>query len=307
MERRTTRSRATSRRTVAAIALVAALGGAACGGGDDAGGGAVVGGTGGTTDLPELGITAREAAASGAAGAATYAFDMPDRVEAGPARLTLANEGDEEHHAQLFRLDDGATVDDLAAALATGDPAAALAVGTYAGGTGLVGPGAESQADAVVDLEAGGYALLCLVPGSGGTPHLAHGMLQPFEVVEGDDPPPVPEADVAVDLVDFAYALPSTVPAHGLLAVSNSGTEMHEMVVARLDEGATADDVADALHHRDTPPATPVGGIQAIPPGTTQRLQLDLDRGRYVVMCHVPSPDGTPHVAKGMIAEVRAT
>lgn len=43
---------------------------------------------------------------------------MPDRVEAGPTRIPLTNHGDEQHHAQLFRLNGGATVSDLTAALA---------------------------------------------------------------------------------------------------------------------------------------------------------------------------------------------
>ena len=305
------RSRTTTRQPglraglAGAAALAVALG-AGCGD-DDSGGAADLGTTGGGSDVPELVVTARETTAGGESGADTYAFDLPDRLESGAVRLSLANEGDEEHHAQLFRFHDGATVDDLTAALATGDPAAALAVGTYAGGTSLVAPGAESEADAVVELEPGAYALLCFVEGPSGAPHVAHGMLHPFQVDEAAEPVPAPEPDVAVDLVDFAYTLPSTVPAGAVLAVTNSGTEMHEMVVARLDDGASAADVAEALHHGDDPPATPVGGVQAIPPGTTQHVQLELDRGRYVVMCHVPSPDGTPHVAKGMIDEVQAT
>ena len=79
------------------------------------------------------------------------------------------------------------------------------------------------------------------------------------------------------------------------------------MEVARLDEGSTVDDVARALERGDQPPSTPIGGMQGLLPGASQRLQLDLDPGRYVVICEVPSPDGTPHHAKGMIEEVTIT
>ena len=140
-------------------------------------------------------------------GSTTYRFDLPDEVPAGATRITLENEGDEPHHAQLFRLNDGATVDDLAEALATGDPAAAMEVGSFAGGTGLVDPGEESQAEAIVELAPGQYALICFVPDAEGTPHLAHGMLRPFEVVEGEQVPAQPaDANAEISLVDFAFS-----------------------------------------------------------------------------------------------------
>jgi hypothetical protein len=53
---------------------------------------------------------------------------------------------------------------------------------------------------------------------------------------------------------------------------------------------------------------TPVGGTQAIFPGSSQLLQLDLEPGEYVVVCEVPSPgDGQPHHAKGMVRRVTVT
>jgi hypothetical protein len=93
-----------------------------------------------------------------------------------------------------------------------------------------------------------------------------------------------------------------------MLQLSNtSSAEPHEMIVARLDEGADVEDVRAALDAGARPPATSVGGMQALLPGATQRLQLDLDPGRYVLVCEVPSPDGTPHRAKGMLHEVTVT
>jgi hypothetical protein len=79
------------------------------------------------------------------------------------------------------------------------------------------------------------------------------------------------------------------------------------MEVARLDDGATVGHVARALERREPLPATPVGGMQGLLPGASQHLQLALDPGRYVVVCEVPSPDGAPHHAKGMIEEITVT
>jgi hypothetical protein len=80
------------------------------------------------------------------------------------------------------------------------------------------------------------------------------------------------------------------------------------MIVGRLEGEATADDVARALDRGEPPPMTPVGGLQAIFPGTTQLLQLDLEPGEYVVVCQVPSAaDGQSHHAKGMIRQLTVT
>jgi hypothetical protein len=195
---------------VAALALGAA--GLACGG-DDADDLASATGAG----VARLHVTAREDPVASTGD--RYEFDMPDQVPAGAARLSVANEGDEEHHAQLFRLNDGATVKELSGALATGGPAAAATFGAFVGGTGLVAPGSESRADAVVELTRGTYVLLCLAAGA-------------------------------------------------------------------------------------PPPGTAVGGMKALLPGAAQQLQLDLEPGEYAVICHVPSPDGTPHHVRGMVRQV---
>jgi hypothetical protein len=238
-----------------------------------------------------------------------YSFDVPERIEAGPTRFSLVNRGDEPHHAQLFRLNPGSTVDDLSEALATADPLAALEHGSFAGGTALVTPASTSEADAVVPLAAGEYVLLCFVPGPDGTPHLAHGMLQPFQVQDTDlgtsEPP---DADAAVSLTDYAIDAPDTVASGSVLTVTNDATrEHHEMIVARLDAGDTFADVIDAVTAGTPPPITPVGGIQALAPAGTQALQLRAEPGRYVLVCEIPSPDGTPHHAKGMLRELTAT
>ena len=257
-------------------------------------------------EVTELEVTAVEHAEDDAT---TYSFELPDEVPAGATRISLDNEGDEPHHAQLFRLAEGTTIEDLASALATGDPAAASEVGAFVGGTALVDPGEESHAEAIVELEPGQYALICFVPGVDGSPHLAHGMLRPFEVVEGDGaPPPAPTPDAEISLVDFAFAAPAKIAGDAVLAISNeTGTEPHEMIVGRLHDDATIDEVQHALDHGEAPPATFVGGMQALPPGSGAHLQLDLEPGRYVLICEVPSHDGTPHRSKGMIAEVTVT
>jgi hypothetical protein len=262
--------------------------------------------------LVELTVVATEAGRHGGSGTTAtgaYAFEIPDVVLAGPARISLVNEGEEPHHAQLFQLNETARVDDLAAALATGDPAAALDHGSFVGGTALVAPGADSDADAVINLEPATYVLMCFVEGPDGRPHLADGMLRPFEVTEAAGvPPPEIVDDGDVELVDYAFDLPDSIRGDALLTIVNgSAAEPHELIVFRPDRGASAGDVRDALLTGTRPDATPLGGMQALLPGGEQRLQLDLDAGEYVVACEIPSPDGTPHNVKGMVQQVTIT
>jgi len=79
------------------------------------------------------------------------------------------------------------------------------------------------------------------------------------------------------------------------------------MNVLRLHGAAAVDQVVAAIERGAPPPGTAVGGMQAFPPGATQQLQLDLEPGEYVVVCHVTSPNGTPHHARGMIRQVMVT
>jgi hypothetical protein len=249
-------------------------------------------------------VTAREGPGEGTS---SYAFGVPQTVEAGLIRFSLANRGDEPHHAQVFKLAPGATFEQLRGALATGDPAAALAFGGFVGGTALVAPGGTSTAEAELALDAGSYVLLCFVEGPDGLPHLAHGMVQPFEDRgEADGRPP--PSDATVELSDYRIAPPATVSGRAQLVLRNTSTaEPHEMILGRLEGSARVGSVLDALAAGQPMPATPVGGMQAIPPGASALLQLDLQPGRYVVICQIPSPDGTPHYVKGMVGELTVT
>src|SRR4051794_10417473 len=56
-------------------------------------------------DIPEIVIQGHD-----------FAFSGPDTIEAGQVGITLANQGHEPHQANIARLQDGKTFDDLMAA-----------------------------------------------------------------------------------------------------------------------------------------------------------------------------------------------
>jgi hypothetical protein len=118
-----------------------------------------------------------------------------------------------------------------------------------------------------IDLRPGAYVLACFVQSPDGVPHLAKGMLRPFQVTAAKVTAAAPETYGAVSMVDFGYTMPKTLPAgHSTLKVVNDGKQHHEVSVLRLAPGKTIEDVKRYLGGKPEgpPPAEPVGGMQGL-------------------------------------------
>lgn len=232
-----------------------------------------------------------------------HAFEVPAQVEAGLVSINLINEGQEPHHAQLFRLNDGVTQEQFQDALQQ-SPDAAFGLITMTGGAGVVDPGLSQQV--IVELTPGQYVLVCFVPGHDGVPHLAKGMMASMEVVASEVQTKAPEikADGVVKLLDFSFVLPTQIKAGPQIwRVDNTGGQGHEIMLIKLAEGKTMEDVGafmEAPH--GVPPFTNTGGFQAIDPGKSGWMVLNLEPGNYVALCYVPDPaSGHAHMELGMI------
>jgi hypothetical protein len=112
---------------------------------------------------------------------------------------------------------------------------------------------------------------------------------------------------LSVTANDFSFDAPATVPA-GLTTVrlASQGREMHHAQLVRLAEGKTAEDFRQALAaggaHGGLPAwATFVGGPNVPAPNGTTEATMELEPGNYALVCVIPSPDGVPHLMKGMI------
>ena len=115
---------------------------------------------------------------------------------------------------------------------------------------------------------------------------------------------------MTVTATDYAFAAPDTVPA-GLteIRLENRGTEMHHAMLIRLDAGKTMSDLFASMKGEGPLPswAREVGGPNTPGPGGESTAILRLVAGRYAMVCVIPSPDGKPHVMKGMAKEVVVT
>ena len=271
--------------------------------------------------FPDLMITAVE-----------YKFDMPATAEAGWTHVYLDNQGMMDHHAMFLRPHDGMTIEDVQAALETGDFGELLATAMSAGGPN-VGP--MHKASVAMNLEAGQYLVICAVPDEEGIPHFAHGMQAVLEVTEGSDAGTAPETDASVGLVDMAFeGLPTdaTAGTH-VWEVANKGNQVHEMVVFRLAEGLSIDQAIQMFMEapaeaspesspvvdqtaaspaaeapQGPPPFENIGGLAPMSPEGMNYAVLDLQAGDYIAVCFVPDAEtGAPHFAMGMIAGFTVT
>lgn len=237
--------------------------------------------------------------------AADYSFEAPAQVEAGLVKINLVNDGQEPHHAQIVRLNDGVTLEQFQAALQEGE-AAVFPLVAFVGGPGLIDPGLSSQV--ILDLTPGQYVLMCFMPSHDGVPHLAKGMVRPIEVVaqadQADRSAPKIKADAVVKLMDFSFILPSEIKAgEQIWQVVNEGPQIHEIMFIKLAAGKTAADAQAFLQSpHGVPPFAMIGGFQAINPGATGWLPLNLEPGNYIAICHVPDPaSGHAHSELGML------
>lgn len=117
--------------------------------------------------------------------------------------------------------------------------------------------------------------------------------------------PPSGYEPLPVDMFDFGYEADlSSVAVGDSLAMSgeNIGSEPHEIVLLKAAQDL---DLQQAFASEEPPEGVEVLGFTFAPPGETSPTLLvdSLDAGRYVMVCFIPTEDGTPHWELGMFEE----
>lgn len=232
-----------------------------------------------------------------------FAFEAPDTVAAGWTTVRLVNSGPDMHHIWMLRLKDGHTMADLYKTMNSPGPQPAWAEDV--GGPNSPVPGGVVEATLL--LEPGAYAIICVIPGPDGVPHVVKGMAHGLTVVGPAQSAPAPEADVTVTLSDYDFTMSKPLAAGTqTLRFRNTAAQPHEMFIARLAPGKTPGDLLGWIEKREgPPPAEPLGGITGIAPGREIVIPLTLTKGDYALICFVPdAKDGKPHLAHGMVKTV---
>lgn len=232
-------------------------------------------------------------------------YEAPDTLTAGLTNIRLINDGPMFHHVWLVRLEEGHTVNEFVEHLKQGGPAPSWAVDV--GGPNAPGsPGGETAA--ILDLKPGTYALVCVVDLPDGIPHVMKGMVRQLVVVPGTGPAAtLPAADVVMTLNDYTFETNVPITAgRRTIRVENAATQPHEVLIVRLNEGATAEDFMAAMANpQGPPPGTVLGGVTGIAQGGMNQITLDFEQGDYALICFVPdASDGKPHFLHGMLEQI---
>ena len=266
------------RPALAASMLAAAMTFAACGDDDDDGNGG---------DSPaSLSITADD-----------QGISAPESVEAGLTTITLENTGKDDHEAQLIRIDEGHTHEDVLELL-TGESSQIPDWFTGGGGVGTAEPGQTRTATQV--LEPGNYAI---VDTGAEKPQSA-----PFEVTGEPADAELPEAQGEVTASEYTFDASGLQSGSNPILFANSGKELHHLIASPVKADATP---AKVLKFFETDEKSPdpftegeEGDIETavLDSGQSQVVELELASGKYAFMCFIPDrAGGPPHAAKGMI------
>ena len=241
--------------------------------------------------------------------ASEYVFAGPERIPAGWTRIRLENEGEEIHHAQLIKLPDDRSLDDFFAAMEA-DPEHPPHWLSFSGGPSVVLPGDGTAV--TMELEAGEYVVLCVIPDENGIPHAAHGMVRPLTVTEREAAAATaPEADITMTLFDFNFALSDQItPGTHTFHVVNDGPQPHEVAVVQLAPDTTPEEFLASVEPGAGPPlGRPIGGLQVIDAGAEGYFTAEFQAGNdYMLLCFHPDEEtGAPHIALGMMQVLSVT
>jgi hypothetical protein len=233
-----------------------------------------------------------------------FRFRAPDTVAEGLTRIRLVNQGHEQHHLQLLRLEDGHTAEEVLEDARRGELVTSGT--TYVGGPSIPAPGSASEV--TVDLEPGQYLMVCYMS-SRGVQHLLLGMARRLVVVPSPARPTIPpKADAQLTLDSYSFGLTSALRAgRQIVRVENVAEQPHEVGFVRVSPGHSAAEVLQWLKDESGPPPfAPAGGSMMLSQGGVSFVTLDLEPGEYVLLCFVPdAEDDQPHVAHGMVRAIR--
>jgi uncharacterized cupredoxin-like copper-binding protein len=261
-------------------------------------------------DVPGGAVPAVDVDAPG--GASEYSFSTTvSEFSAGPVRLSLTNNGTEEHQIALLKLNSDVSAEQFQVTVKNDDNSSEtlfstiLSSGKLVGGPNVVSPGGATQSS-VMTLDSGEYVMICLIPAADGVPHALKGMIRPVHVTDPANHRSLatPTADISLQDFGFGFGGAGAYAVGQRVEVANNGTQNHELAMYRLDRGQTAEQYIQAGLPADQ--VTASGGVSPTAPGTTAQITLPTQPGNYLFICFLPDTagKGALHFTLGMYAQV---
>jgi hypothetical protein len=265
-------------------------------------------------------------------GEGRFNTEAPTSTEGGLVKVVFENAGKMPHEAQLLRVDEGHTVQEMVEIVTSEDDKTPEWIHP-AGGVALTPPG--QQGTTFINLPAGNYGVISLGAGGPeeGPPPATRGALAEFEVTEGQ-PGELPEASATIvaedegehqdaaegqdtggneDAEEHEHGFKATglKPGRNTVLFENRSDELHHAVMVPIIGDTTLEEVEGALASEGPPEGPPPVDfenivITSVLDGKTKEVtELELRAGRYALLCFISDREGgKPHVAEGMLEEV---
>jgi hypothetical protein len=270
-----------------AVVAVLGLGGAGCGGDDDDSGG----GDGESQAKPSR--LAIELSGSGK----KPTFTVPKSVKGGVTEISFTNSAEGDHSAQLVGAQDGHT------------PREALAAGNAWGEKGKGLPDWVVLAGGLGDVKAGDTASVTqeLAPGKYVVADLNSGANAEFAVTGDSGGGEVASDGRTIEATEYEFTSSGLKAGANRLVFKNAGAEPHFIAGVKLKPGGTIEDARRFFKtEKGKPPfdESQTFNTAVIDAGDSQSVEVELQEGKYALLCFVPDrAGGPPHAVKGMISE----
>ena len=113
----------------------------------------------------------------------------------------------------------------------------------------------------------------------------------------------------AVTATEYEFDAPETLAAGEVtLNFENTGKEPHEMLVFKINDESTLEELLKLPQKEAQKHITQIGGAFAKPGESAKKpVTAGVEPGRYGMVCFIPAPDKEPHAFKGMVHEFEVT
>lgn len=233
-----------------------------------------------------------------------YAIHATQPIPSGAIRFVLADPGRGERGAEVVGVAPGHGLrETFAAVMKAREGAPTPGWLRWAGGLGVVRPG--QRASFTVTLRPGRYYVVDR-SFKGDRATLAAAAASAVLYVKAHArSAPQPPASASITATEYRFRATGLEAGRHVVRLENTGRQPHNFVLSPLRRGKTLEDVAKYVAD-DSGPAPVDFGRETVSGvlerGMREDLALDLEPGRYALLCFASDrAGGPPHVARGML------